>query len=60
MSNNIDNKKKCEAARKIKKVLEEGYVIKEWINSYGDKILVLCKAGEYACSGVYLQHFDKV
>lgn len=59
MANNIDNKKKCDAARKIKKVLLEGYVIKEWINSEGDPILVLCGPGEYACAGVYIQFFEK-
>jgi len=57
-----DNKKKdlCEAATKIQMILKNGdYVIKKWINSTNENILVLCQKDEQPWKGVFIQIFDE-
>lgn len=49
-----EEKTLCENAVKIKKILEKGYYIAEWINVNGNPIYCLTKNGDEPYKGVYL------
>lgn len=59
---NSNKKKKdlCEAATKIQMIMKNGdYVIKKWINSTNENILVLCPKDEQPWKGVFIQNFNE-
>lgn len=52
------NRELCDACNSIKRILEQGYEIKKWINIHNEDALFLVRKGESPWKGVYLQKIE--